>query len=156
MNWQQLLLKVACGVGVEIKEARSHQENCICTHLSAMISMECPTVVQYLWTACIEFNGKKFSLLEDTQDFEIGEVGRSLAWISSDYFESLLFPEGVITTRSNRMKFRLVGHRKWPIAQCETKDVLTTHRIRSSLNHHDWMFHVQWQCWFDPDKDRPE
>ena len=107
MNWQQLLLKVACGVGVEIKEVRSHQGNCICTHLSAMISMECPTVVQYLWTACIEFNGKKFSLLEDTQDFEIGEVGRSLAWISSDYFESLLFPEGVITTRSNRMKFRL-------------------------------------------------
>ena len=33
---------------------------------------------------------------------------------------------------------------------------MTTHRIRSSLNHHDWMFHVQWQCWFDPDKDRPE
>ena len=40
--------EVACGVGVEIKKARSHQENCICTHLSAMISMECPTVIQYL------------------------------------------------------------------------------------------------------------
>ena len=25
--------------------------------------------------------------------------------------------------------------------QCNTKDVLTTHRIRSSLNHHNWMFH---------------
>ena len=33
-----------------------------------------------------------------------------------------------------------VGHLKWPIAQCKTKDVLTTHRIRSSLNHHDRMF----------------
>ena len=30
-----------------------------------------------------------------------------------------------------------VGHLKWPTAQCKTKDVLTTHRIRSSLNHHD-------------------
>ena len=32
-----------------------------------------------------------------------------------------------------------VGHLKWPIAQCKTKDVLT--RRRSSLNHNDWMFH---------------
>ena len=38
-----------------------------------------------------------------------------VAWISSDYFESLLLPpvdsdvtEGVITTRSNRMKFMLL------------------------------------------------
>ena len=29
-----------------------------------------------------------------------------LTWISSDYFESLLLPQGEITTRSNRMKFR--------------------------------------------------
>ena len=48
MNWQQLTTEVACGEGVEIKEARSHKENCICTHLSAMISMECPNVIQYL------------------------------------------------------------------------------------------------------------
>ena len=34
-----------------------------------------------------------------------------VAWISSDYFESLLLPhaEGVITTRGNRMKFRLTS-----------------------------------------------
>ena len=42
-----------------------------------------------------------------------------LAWISSDYPESLLLPrrEGVITTRSNRMKFRLLrGPLKWSTA----------------------------------------
>ena len=42
-----------------------------------------------------------------------------------------------------------VGHLKWPIAQCKTKDVLTTHRIRSSLNHHDWMFHFIYKSSFD-------
>ena len=42
-----------------------------------------------------------------------------LAWISSDYPVSLLRPrrEGVITTRSNRMKFRLLqGPLKWSTA----------------------------------------
>ena len=35
-------------------------------------------------------------------------VPDKLAWISFDYFESLLLlTEGVLTTRSNRMKFRL-------------------------------------------------
>ena len=34
-------------------------------------------------------------------------------------------------------------------AQCKTKDVLTTHRIRSSLNHHDWMFHFIYKSSFD-------
>ena len=38
---------------------------------------------------------------------------------------------------------------EWSIAQCKTKDVLTTHRIRSSLNHHDWMFHFIYKSSFD-------
>ena len=43
----------------------------------------------------------------------------------------------------------LSDHLKWPTAQCKTKDVLTTHRIRSSLNHHDWMFHFIYKSSFD-------
>ena len=45
------------------------------------------------------------------------------------------------TSLSMRIEIGEVGHLKWPIAQCKTKDVLTTHWIWSSLNVRDIFYY---------------
>ena len=78
---------------------------------------------------------------------------KHLAWISDDYFESLLLPQWLKTTRGNRVKFR-----QWRPAICSSKLTNVNRNIETvSCSIDWWQFKNYWlkiacseDLWFSP------